>query len=631
MCGICGFYSKEQSAQAMVLQEATRSLAHRGPDGMKTWLNESGTVGLGHTRLAIIDLEAGQQPMATTDGRYVGVFNGEIYNFRELREELEGLDYQFRTRSDTEVLLAAFRQWGQDCLLRLDGMFAFAIYDIAEQKLFLARDRTGIKPLYYHHGPWGLVFGSELKSILVWPHVSRRINPEALADFLVLGYPLTPATGFRDCYELNPGSYLEVSKAGFRQARYWSWMREEMDWNESIALELVERELTQAVQGQLVADVPIGAFLSGGIDSSLLVALLARAEGPRIKTFTVKFEDQKYDESAFARAVAREVGSEHHEITVKTADEGLSLVDKVLAQFDQPFGDSSAIPTYLICQEIRKHVKVVIGGDGGDEMFGGYSRFFYADVARFLGMRHAWLHRLGEAVLQKKVLLPAGQRRQMLRMIRAAAEDGGDRLTSICSQVPIGQLKNVVEPDLQALLGSYRPSLMTTNGHRHVGGLEMIDATIRATLPADYLRKVDIMSSAHGLEVRVPMLANRILELSSKLPNRWKYSGMQNKVLLRKLAQLRLPREVAEKKKQGFGIPLDSWLGHSGRAELCDVLSGSRSPLRGLIQNSYVQRLTRAFLDLRWDRSEWSRYGVYQRVYALWSLHRWLNVWQPSL
>lgn len=598
---------------------------------METWLDESGTVGLGHTRLAIIDLESGQQPMSTTDGRYIGVFNGEIYNFRDLREKLEGLGYQFRTRSDTEVLLAAFRQWGQDCLLRLDGMFAFAIYDIVEQKLFLARDRTGIKPLYYHHSSWGLVFGSELKSILVWPHVSRRINPEALADFLVLGYPLAPATGFRDCYELNPGSYLELSKLGFRRARYWSWMREETDWNESIALEHVERELTQAVQDQLVADVPIGAFLSGGIDSSLLVALLAKAEGPRIKTFTVKFGEGKYDESGFARAVARQVGSEHHEITVKTGDEGLALVDKVLAQFDQPFGDSSAIPTYLICREIRKHVKVVIGGDGGDEMFGGYSRFFYADVTRALGMSHGWLLRLGETVLQKKQLLAADRRRQMLRLIRAAAENGGDRLTSICSQLPIGQLKNVVEPELQALLGSYRPSLMTTNGHRHVGGPELIDATIRATLPADYLRKVDIMSSAHGLEVRVPMLANRILELSSKLPNRWKYSGMQNKVLLRKLAQLRLPREVAEKKKQGFGIPLDSWLGQSGRAELCDVLSDSRSPLRGLIQNTYVQKLTRAFLDLRWDRSEWSRYGVYQRVYGLWSLHRWLNAWQPSL
>ncbi len=282
-------------------------------------------------------------------------------------------------------------------------------------------------------------------------------------------------------------------------------------------------------------------------------------------------------------------------------------------------------------REIHKHVKVVIGGDGGDEMFGGYSRFFYADVTRALGMSHGWLLRLGEAVLQKKVLLPADRRRQILRLIRAAAENGGDRLTSICSQVPVGQLKNVVEPDLQALFGSYRPSLMATNGHRHVGGRELIDATIRATLPADYLRKVDIMSSAHGLEVRVPMLANRILELSSKLPNRWKYSGMQNKVLLRKLAQLRLPREVAGKRKQGFGIPLDTWLGQSGRAELCDVLLDSRSPLRGLIQSTYVQKLASAFLNLRWDRSEWSRYGVYQRVYALWSLHRWLNAWQPSL
>lgn len=408
---------------------------------METWISPDRTAGLGHTRLAIIDLKTGQQPMAVLCGRFVGAFNGEIYNFRELRSELEELGHNFYTKSDTEVLLVAFGQWGEHCLHRLDGMFAFAIYDTVDRKLFLARDRVGIKPLYYHRGIEGLVFGSELKAVLAWPHVPRRSHLPALADDLVLGYPVPPATCFQDCFELEPGTLLEISTRGLRKQRYWTWIREESDWNESRALELLEQELTEAVQEQQVADVPVGAFLSGGIDSSLLVALLARSKATQLKTFTVKFAEEDYDESACARVVARHVGSEHHELLVEKTKDGLALVGKVLDQFDQPFGDSSAIPTYLLSREIRRHVKVAMGGDGGDEMFGGYNRFLYADAARLLNKVPRSLLRITRSCLKQGGSVWLERRRQFARLIDATAQNGAERLTSICSQVPMGQFR----------------------------------------------------------------------------------------------------------------------------------------------------------------------------------------------
>jgi asparagine synthase (glutamine-hydrolysing) len=380
-----------------------------------------------------------------------------------------------------------------------------------------------------------------------------------------------------------------------------------------------------------VADVPLGAFLSGGIDSSLLVTLLAHSGKSPIKTFTVKFGEQSYDESAFARVVAHHVGSEHHELRLEKAEDGEALVGKVLDQFDQPFGDSSAIPTYLLSREIGRYVKVVIGGDGGDEMFGGYPRFAYADVARRLGRVPRFALGGARAALKGSGALSPERQRQVFRLIRAAMDDGAGRLTSLCSQVPTGEFSDMITFDFQKKLGDYRPTLAAVNGYRHLGGPELMDATIRATLPADYLRKVDVMSSAHGLEVRVPMLSNRVLDFSSKLATKWKYSRGKSKILLRRLAELRLPLEVARKRKQGFGIPLDSWLGIPGRVALREILEDSQSSLSDFIRPTYIKKLMGAFSSHQWDHSEWSRYGVYQRAYSLWGLHRWLDRWHTSL
>lgn len=630
MCGICGFYSAEKSMSPECLDKATRSLAHRGPDGLGTWLEPSGIVGLGHTRLAIIDIESGQQPMHSPDGQFIIVFNGEIYNYRELRSELKRLGHVFLTNSDTEVLLNSYRQWREESLTRLNGMFAFAVFDVEEQSLFMARDRTGIKPLYYYRGPNGLVFGSELKALFAWPQVPRRVDFQAVADFLMLGYPLLPSTCFKDCRELEPGSFLEASEKGIRQGRYWCWSRSKQKWNGLETVESVERELMLAVREHMVSDVPVGAFLSGGIDSSLLVAMLAKIGGPKIQTFNVKFGEAAYDESAYARAVAAHVGTEHHELVAGKCDDDLATIEKVLDQFDQPFGDSSAIPTYLICQKIRKHVKVVIGGDGGDEMFGGYPRFAHADAICLLGHAPSWLLRLSESTLRLSIFT-RDTRRQGGRLLRAAQESGHQRLETLCSILPATELWQAIQPEVADRLGNYRPSFPHGNVHRPPGGTELMDVTIQMALPGDYLRKVDVMSSAHGLEVRLPMLANRVLEFSAKLPKKQKYSWSANKILLRQLARKYLPIRIATKRKQGFGIPLDSWLGVKGRATLSSALLSRSARLRDLIRPNYIEGLMSRFESENWDRSQLSRYSLYQRAYSLWSLERWLARWRPAL
>lgn len=627
MCGICGYFSPAADLSPTALDEATCALSHRGPDGTNTWIHPTRIAGFGHARLAIIDIEGGCQPMHSADGQFTIVFNGEIYNYRELRAELESLGCSFSTRSDTEVLLLAYRHWGSSCLTRLNGMFAFAIFDGVERKLFLARDRTGIKPLYYYIGRNGIVFGSELKSLMAWSDIPRRINARSVMDFLMLTYAIPPSTCFQDCSELQPGSYLEFSRSGHHIHAYWQWSPNPHS-NGSDPLDTLEHELAAAVHEHMVSDVPIGAFLSGGIDSSLLVALMAASGVPKFRTFNVKFAEDGYDESAYATAVASYVGTEHHQLELKTGD--LSVVETVLDQFDQPFADSSAIPSYLICREIRKYVKVVISGDGGDEMFGGYPSFAHADAIRRLSGIPAGLLQAAERAFSKAPILSPDKRRQSVRLLRAARQPVDKRLFDLSSIYPAEEVWRVIQPDFASLLGDYQPNFPLRSDGRG-DGQELIDITIQAVLPGDYLRKVDVTSSAHGLEVRVPMLANRILALAAGLSKAQKYSWQTNKVLLRRLARKYLPSGVARKRKQGFGIPLDNWLGKSGREALAATLLNPAARIQQLIRPDYIKNLMNCFVSQSWDRSRVSRYSIYQRSYALWSLERWLGRWQAAL
>jgi asparagine synthase (glutamine-hydrolysing) len=634
MCGICGYFKfSEPTEERSLLEAMTATLKHRGPDGSGLWVAANARVGLGHNRLSIIDLASGAQPMLSADGRFVIVFNGEIYNFRALRKELEAWGHAFSTSSDTEVILESYRRWGRRCVERLHGMFAFALYDSHECRLVLARDRTGVKPLYYHLGPAGFFFGSEIKAILALPAVPRRVNYLALIDFLRLGYPLIPATLFSDIQELEPGTWLELSPGGMQRGGFWSWKRSEARWREDEALEHSEQALIESLKENLVADVAVGAFLSGGIDSSLLAALLVRKLGVRLDTFHVRFAEARYDESPYARAVANHLGTRHHEIDVDQfdGDSALELVDRILSQFDQPFLDSSAVPTFLICREIRKFVKVALSGDGGDEMFGGYPDFWYADLAQRLGAMPQWSLRALAHFSATLRHVAQDRFREAQRLLAAASEPNGDRLLALYSHANRDELSRMVHSFVLNRVGDYQPGFCL-NGHgAGPGGADLIDSIIRFMLPGDYLRKVDVMSSAHGLEVRVPFLGEGVLECAAQLPNSLKYRGRTNKTLLRKLAARYLPRAVVEKPKWGFGIPLDSWLGRSGREAVRGMLGSPKARIRALIRPEYISGLLDSFVSQRWDHSRLSRFGVYQRVYALWSLERWLGCWNPSL
>jgi asparagine synthase (glutamine-hydrolysing) len=633
MCGICGFYSisNHYDSQA-VLSAMTASLCHRGPDGMGTWLSPEMDVGLGHTRLAIIDIEGGHQPIRSLDGRFVIVFNGELYNFRSLRKELEGLGHHFRTSSDTEVLLEAYIRWGPACLQRFRGMFALAIYDTQEREVFLARDRTGIKPLYYHCGPTGFLFGSEIKAVLRVPGVPRRLDYQALADFLVLGYPLAPKTMFLDLCELEPGTALRVSGRGIEKQRFWSWRPLPGSMGESEALEQTEAALTESLREHLVSDVPIGILLSGGIDSSLLVAILARVLREAMETFTVSFPEAAYDESPDAEAVASSLGVRHRKIVLDSRLADISLIQNILVQFDQPFADSSAIPTYFICKEIRRSAKVALGGDGGDEMFGGYRRFADADTAKLVGALPSPFLKLSGSMLAGIGGIAPHISRMGKRFIRSAASrDEGRFLALSCYTFP-DDLPEMIEPAVIKTIGNYVPS-MSLNGHgtSNPGGKEFVDSTVRYALPGDYLRKVDVMSSAHGLEVRVPFLGEHVLECAAKIPVHLKYSRKKNKIILRKLAEKYLPRTIVEKPKAGFGIPLDSWLGRNGREEVRSLLNSRNAGIRDVIRPEYSDLLLSGFVDQTWDASRRSRFNTYQQVYMLWGLEQWLARWRPVL
>jgi asparagine synthase (glutamine-hydrolysing) len=515
-------------------------------------------------------------------------------------------------------------------------MFAFALYDSLERTLLLARDRTGIKPLYYYPGAEGLYFGSELKALLTVPDVPRRLDYAALRDFVTLGYTVPPKTFFADVFQLPPGTWMEASRSGITRGTYWRWQQTGRVHSEREAVDLSLQAIAASVREHLISDVPIGAFLSGGIDSCLLVAILTKELGQKIDTFTVRFSEAAYDESPYARLVAERLGASHHEISVGSGTPDLSFVNEILDHFDEPFGDSSAIPTYLIAREIRKHVKVAIGGDGGDEMFGGYARFRYADLARRAG---AALTLVPPSVLRSVRMLmrrlgpvAPDALRQAARFLEAASNRDERRLLALSCYNYERELPNVLRPDAFRAVGrngagSPEPG---TDDWLNPGGSEFIDWTVGHALPGDYLRKVDMMSGAHGLEVRLPLLGNQVIDCAASIESRLKYKGKRNKVILRELVGKYLPASVAQKPKSGFGIPLDTWLGPLGREEVGAVLTSPGAAIRALLRDDYIRPLVSSFVGQKWDRAVISRYSLYQNVYMLWALERWLQKWNPG-
>jgi asparagine synthase (glutamine-hydrolysing) len=568
MCGIAGILYADpcRPVAAEILQAMGRAIAHRGPDG-EGFFREAG-LGLVHRRLSIIDLGGGGQPLGNEDGSVQVVFNGEIYNFQEIRRRLESRGHIFRTRSDTEVLVHLYEEEGPGLVDHLRGMFAFAIWDRPNRRLLLARDRLGIKPLYIYRDSEKLLFGSELKAILAHPEVKRVVDPEALEDYLALG--MVPGHGaiFRSVEKLPPAHVLVVRAENLQAEprRYWQ-LRLEADSQPSFEewQEAVRAKLAESVKLHLIADVPVGAFLSGGMDSSAVVALAAGAVSETLQTFTIGFQEESFSELPYAREVASRFATKHTEEIVSA--DAVSILDNLTHYYDEPFADSSAVPTFLVSRVAARNVKVVLSGDGGDEAFGGYSRYAHdlkeASIRRLLP---AWLKRLLLAPLArawpKTDWLPRYLRAKTTLTNLSLEGPAAYANTLMLCRMPLR--RRLLNQDLARGLNGHSPGRLMEQAYVTAPKSDplsgMLAADVSTTLPDDFLVKVDRASMAHGLEVRPPLLDHELMELAARIPSGWKVHRGKTKWVLKQSYRNVLPDTLINRTKRGFEIPVDAWL-----------------------------------------------------------------------
>jgi asparagine synthase (glutamine-hydrolysing) len=627
MCGIAGFWenrSATPSARA-ILSAMGRAIVHRGPDDEGIWLDAEAGIGFSHRRLSIVDLSPhGRQPMTSASGRYVVVYNGEIYNFGELRKTLDssGRAPAWRGHSDTEVVLAAIEAFGLDAAIRhFVGMFAFALWDREDRALFLARDRLGIKPLYLASGPRGIYFGSELGAILAHPGFEPAIDPSALASYLRDTNVPTPQCIYRNAIKVEPGTYVELRAPSIDARRthvFWSAQQIALEGStrpfrgsEDDAIDAMEGALEDAVRLRMIADVPLGAFLSGGIDSSTVVALMQAQSDRPVRTFSIRNEGADYDESSYAREVARHLGTEHTELTATAAD-AIDLAPKIAAVYDEPFGDSSQIPTFLVSKLAREHVTVALSGDGGDEVFGGYNR-------------HVWAPRVWNALRA----LPRGLRGTLAGAATRLAPEVWDEVFArmkIPLRLPgnkVYKLARVFDArsarDLYAKLASSWEDPRELTGERAIEtraswseGLgsyseRMMLADLLTELPDDILTKVDRASMAVSLEARVPLLDHRVVELAWRMPLAYKVRRGVGKRLLRRVLHRHVPPALVERPKMGFGIPVGVWLRGPLR-DWAESLLDAHALEDAMLRPAPILRTWREHLSGRynWDQRMWT-------------------------
>jgi asparagine synthase (glutamine-hydrolysing) len=560
VCGIAGEVSWSVAVRDAAIRMAER-LRHRGPDRRSTYVSPAGRCTLAHARLRIIDLETGEQPMSNEDRSVWVVFNGEVYNFTALRGELEAQGHAFRSRSDTEVIVHGYEQWGDGLPERLDGMFAFAIWDEGRQRLFLARDRAGKKPLYIYRDDERLLFASEIKAILEHPAADRTIDPSALPLYLTYGYVPTPLTFYRRIRKLPPASCLVLeTDRGAREWSYWSLDFTPRPIGVEEAQEELRARMRAAVRRRMVSDVPLGAFLSGGVDSTIVVGLMSEAASAPVRTFSIGYSDDPvYDETSYARLAASRFGAQHTEFMV--GPQSIDLVDRLVDAYDEPFGDSSAIPTYIVSELARREVTVALVGDGGDELFAGYLRFYAALLSERVP---AGVFRFAASVARRLPYHPnpRSASRRMARFLEAASLPLEERMLRWIGFFP-GAVGSLLRPELTAdidhrkLVDSFREPLERT---RELSSLSrVLDLNFRTYLLDDLLPKADRCSMAHGLELRSPFLDTAVMELAASLPDRLKLRAGATKVILRRAFRDLLPDEIQKRGKMGFGIPLPTW------------------------------------------------------------------------
>jgi len=606
MCGICGIYAPGNPEALAPLAEMAARLAHRGPDDHGLWTDAETGVGLGHRRLAILDLSPlGRQPMLSASGRYVLCFNGEVYNFRLLRDELAPLGHRFRGGSDTEVMLAAIEQWGVlEAVRRFNGMFAFALWDRRERSLSLARDRLGVKPLYLGRIPGGVAFGSELGALRAHPAFDQGLNRDALALYFRHNYIPAPHSIYAQAHKPMPGEIVTFSPQGETRTRFWDadhvWRQgfaEPLAGTEAELTDELERLLADAVSLRMISDAPLGAFLSGGVDSSLVTALMQRQSDQPVRSFSIGFSEAAFNEAPYAREVARHLGCEHTELTV-TARDMLDLAPKMPGIYDEPFADSSQIPTALLCRLTRGHVTVALSGDGGDELFSGYERYPWSLRAhRLFSAIPGPLRRAAYAVGRR---LPPGfwglfgpLGHKLRWRLDALGVEGFEALyRHFVSHLkdPARLVLGAREPDYPAR--SPLPLGHTDEARRAWMSL----ADLLGYLPDDILTKVDRASMAVALEARAPLLDSRVAEFAARLPMHLKVRGGQGKHLLRQVLYRHVPRALVDRRKMGFGVPLAIWLRGELRPWAADLLSPALIRRQGWLDAGFVSRLWDAFL-----------------------------------
>jgi asparagine synthase (glutamine-hydrolysing) len=611
MCGISGkiYFDQERLVTRDEMVRMSDTLSHRGPDGDGVWI--AGHVGLAHRRLAIIDLSGmASQPMSNEDGSVWITFNGEIYNFRELRAELIAKGHIFRTNSDTEAIIHAYEEYGRYCLDRLRGMFAFAIWDERTQTLFLARDRLGKKPLYYFYGTNRFMFASEIKSILSDPTLPVEPNPVALDHFLALQYIPAPLTAFQGIRKLPAAHWLQLREGRLEMGRYWRLRyapKRRLTLSDAIAE--LRHHLAEAVRLRLISDVPLGAFLSGGVDSSAVVAYMAQQTARPIQTFAVGFEDTSFDERPYARLVSTRFNTDHTELIVKAPV--IDILPRLIWHYDEPFGDSSAIPSYAIAQLTRQHVTVVLNGDGGDESFAGYDWYIMDRRLRYGEMLPLWLRQRAATAIQK-----VGPRMRQLRPFRKLA-----KLAAILAIpperrfarwprqfAPDDRLNLYAESYLEVMPPSDPEGLFAevfAQGDAENSTDAALNTDVQLYLVDDLLVKIDRATMAHSLEARSPFLDHELMEFVATLPPEFKLYGSQKKRLLKAALRGLLPDIILDRPKMGFRVPLARWFRQDLREMTYDILLSARARQRGYFRSEAVAMMLDAHCDGREDHSDY--------------------------
>ncbi|MGB7346296.1 MAG: asparagine synthase (glutamine-hydrolyzing) [Pirellulaceae bacterium] len=634
MCGITGavWRDERQAIDAATLTKMTDAISHRGPDDSQTWIdtdhcdaygNRVG-VGLGFRRLSIIDLEGARQPMANEDGTVRMVFNGEIYNYQTLRRRLEGRGHRFATHGDGESILHSYEDDGTDCFAHLNGMFAIAIWDANRNRLVLARDRIGQKPLYYAVHNNRLVFGSELKCLAAVEGVCTEVDPAAIDEFLTYQYIPHPGTIWKGVRKLAPGHFAVFENGTITVQRYWNFDPSvEMNIGAVEAQQRLRELLTDSVKLRMQSDVPLGAFLSGGIDSSLITAIAQGQSDQPVRTFSIGFPIAEFDETTYAAQVAKHLGTQHQRFEV--TPNGVDVIDKLVWHYDEPFGDSSAVPTWYLSQLTRKEVTVALSGDGGDELFAGYERYRALYLSRRL-QRLFPIHRIpGVGLVQR---LPDSNKRRSVvrrakRFLEAIGQPDARRYLNWLQIFPESMRASLYTDEFVEQLPGDDPFEFLESVWAKSAGRDVVTrastADILSYLPCDLCTKVDIASMAHGLEVRQPLLDHRVVEFAASLPVNLKFRGGRGKLLLQDTFGQMIPKNIFTRKKMGFGIPIGAWFRNELKPMVHDTLLASDARISPYFRPEAVADLVRSH-----EASE-QNHGY--RLWNLLILEKWLRHW----